>query len=50
VPYGLNGMGERGQMPGFADNPNTEDAEDGMLTMDMVRAIARYVESLGEGQ
>jgi mono/diheme cytochrome c family protein len=49
VPYGLNGQGERGQMPGFGDNPNTEEADDGMMTMDMIMAIARYVESLGEG-
>ncbi|MFP5320627.1 MAG: c-type cytochrome [Acidimicrobiia bacterium] len=49
VPYGLNGLSGDGQMPGFADNPNTEDPEDGMLTVDMVQAIARYVESL-EGE
>jgi mono/diheme cytochrome c family protein len=48
VPYGLNGMGEQGQMPGFGDNPNTEEADDGMMTMEMIEAIARYVESLGE--
>jgi len=49
VPYGLNGLSGDGMMPGFADNPNTEeDSEDGMLTLDMVSAIARYVESLGE--
>jgi mono/diheme cytochrome c family protein len=48
-PYGLNGMSAGGMMPGFGTNPNTEESEDGMMTMDMVMAIARYVESLGEG-
>jgi len=50
VPYGLNGLSGDGMMPGFADNPNTEDPEDGMLTREMVTAIARYVESLGEAR
>jgi mono/diheme cytochrome c family protein len=51
VPYGLNGLSGDGMMPGFGDNPNTEDdTEDGMLTLDMVTAIARYVESLGEAE
>ena len=51
VPYGLNGLSGDGMMPGFGDNPNTEeDPEDGMLTLDMVTAIARYVESLEDGQ
>ena len=51
VPYGINGLSGDGMMPGFGDNPNTEeDAEDGMLTLDMVTAIARYVESLEDGQ
>lgn len=49
VPYGLNGMSAGGMMPGFGDNPNTEEPDDGMMSMDMVMAIARYVESLGEG-
>jgi mono/diheme cytochrome c family protein len=48
VPYGLNGMSSGGMMPGFGDNPNTEEADDGMLTMEMIEAIARYVESLEE--
>jgi cytochrome c553 len=48
VPYGLNGLSGDGMMPGFGDNPNTEEADDGMMTMEMVEAIARYVESLGE--
>jgi len=51
APYGLNGLSGDGMMPGFGDNPNTEeDPEDGMLTLDMVTAIARYVESLEDGQ
>jgi len=49
APYGLNGLSGDGMMPGFGDNPNTEEADDGMMTMDMITAIARYVESLGEG-
>ncbi|HEY8546948.1 MAG TPA: c-type cytochrome [Acidimicrobiales bacterium] len=45
-PYGRNGIGS-GKMPSFGDNPNTEEVEgDGMLTPDMVAAIARYVETL----
>jgi cytochrome c553 len=45
-PYGNNGIGS-GNMPGFGDNPNTEDIEgDGMLTQDMIAAIARYEASL----
>ena len=44
--YGTNGIGS-GRMPGFGDNPNTEDAvDDGMMTPEQVAAIARYVESL----
>lgn len=46
--YGHNGLSSRGMMPGFGDNPNTEEAEDGMLTLEMIEAIARYVESLGD--
>ncbi len=48
VPYGQNGLSGDGMMPGFGDNPNTEEVDDGMLTMEMIEAIARYVESLGE--
>ncbi len=48
--YGNNGLSSRGMMPGFGDNPNTEQADDGMLTMDMIMAIARYVDSLGVDQ
>ena len=45
--YGQNGQGKQGQMPGFGDDPETEDdAEDGMLTAEMILSISRYVESL----
>jgi cytochrome c553 len=44
--YGNNGIGS-GKMPGFGDNPNTEDVEnDGMMTQDMLEAIAAYEASL----
>jgi cytochrome c553 len=44
--YGKNGIGS-GKMPGFGDNPNTEDVEDdGMMTPEMIEAIARYEASL----
>ncbi|HEX8805241.1 MAG TPA: c-type cytochrome [Acidimicrobiales bacterium] len=44
--YGNNGIGS-GKMPGFGDNPNTEEVEhDGMLNQDMLAAIARYEASL----
>ncbi|HZA75990.1 MAG TPA: cytochrome c, partial [Acidimicrobiales bacterium] len=44
--YGNNGIG-RGRMPGFGDNPNTENVEnDGMMTQEMLEAIARYEASL----
>ena len=37
-PYGNNGIGS-GRMPGFGDNPNTEEVEgDGMLTPEMIAA------------
>lgn len=46
--YGQNGLSGDGMMPGFGDNPNTEDIpDDGMLTAEMVESIARYVRSLG---
>jgi mono/diheme cytochrome c family protein len=49
-PYGNNGIGS-GKMPGFGDNPNTEETEgDGMLTPDMIAAIARYEASLPNTQ
>ncbi|HEX6167083.1 MAG TPA: cytochrome c [Acidimicrobiales bacterium] len=44
--YGRNGIGS-GRMPGFGDNPNTEEIEgDGMMTPEMLAAIARYEASL----
>ncbi len=44
--YGNNGIGS-GKMPGFGDNPNTENVEgDGMMTPEMIEAIARYEDSL----
>jgi mono/diheme cytochrome c family protein len=44
--YGRNGIGS-GRMPGFGDNPNTPEIEgDGMLTPEMIAAIARYEASL----
>jgi mono/diheme cytochrome c family protein len=44
--YGNNGIGS-GKMPGLGDNPNTEEVEgDGMLTPEMIAAIARYEASL----
>ena len=44
--YGRNGIGS-GKMPGFGDNPNTTDkTDDGMLTPEMIAAIARYEASL----
>src|SRR4029453_8584048 len=43
---GRNGIGS-GRMPGFGDNPNPPDVEgDGMLTPDMIAAIARYEATL----
>ena len=45
-PYGNNGIGS-GRMPGFGDNPNTEEVDgDGMLTSEMLAAIARYEANL----
>jgi len=49
-PYGNNGIGS-GKMPSFGDNPNTEDVEgDGMLTPEMIEAIARYEASLPDSE
>ena len=46
--YGTTGIGT-GRMPGFGDDPNTEEVEgDGMMTPEMIEAIARYEDSLGE--
>ena len=37
----------RGRMPGFGDNPNTEEVEgDGMMSEEMIRAIAGYEANL----
>jgi hypothetical protein len=48
--YGNNGIGS-GKMPSFGDNPNTEEVEgDGMLTPEMIAAIARYEASLPGAQ
>jgi mono/diheme cytochrome c family protein len=45
-PYGNNGIGS-GKMPGFGDNPNTEEVEgDGMMSEEMIRAIAEYEANL----
>ena len=47
MQYGQRGVGS-GRMPGYGDNPNTEDDEgDGMFTEDMVQAVACYEASLG---
>jgi mono/diheme cytochrome c family protein len=47
VLFGQRGMGS-GKMPGFGDNPNTEDVDDdGMFNDGMLRAIACYEASLG---
>jgi cytochrome c553 len=44
--YGTSGIGS-GMMPGFGDDPNTEEVEDdGMLTREMVCAIALYETTL----
>jgi cytochrome c553 len=44
--YGTNGIGS-GRMPAFGDNPNTVEIEgDGMMTPEMVEALARYANDL----
>lgn len=49
IGYGDGGLGT-GRMPGFGDNPNTEDVpEDGMYTHEMVCAVARYAATLQGG-
>lgn len=46
VNYGNGGQGS-GNMPGFGDNPNTEeDTGDGMYSREMVCAVARYASTL----
>ncbi len=47
VLYGQRGQGN-GRMPGFGDNPNTEEEGDGMFTEGMLRAVAEYEAHLGE--
>ena len=47
VLYGQRGQGS-GRMPGFGDNPNTDEPDDGMFTDGMLEAIARYETSLGD--
>lgn len=50
IGYGRTGQGD-GLMPGFGDNPNTENvADDGMLTREMICAIARYESTLHAGE
>jgi mono/diheme cytochrome c family protein len=45
--FGQRGQGT-GRMPGYGDNPNTEDVpNDGMFTEDMLNAVAEYEASLG---
>jgi mono/diheme cytochrome c family protein len=52
--YGQRGQGS-GRMPGFGDDPDDDgdesddDIGDGMFTMDMICAVAKYEASLGEG-
>lgn len=47
VLYGQRGQGN-GRMPGFGDNPNTEEEGDGMFTEGMIQAVAEYEAHLGE--
>lgn len=50
VLYGQRGVGS-GRMPGYGDNPNTEDdPSDGMFNQGMIRAVACYEASLGGGE
>lgn len=44
--YGQRGQGS-GRMPGFGDNPNTPEPDDGMFSDGMLRAVALYEASLG---
>jgi mono/diheme cytochrome c family protein len=47
ILYGQRGVGS-GRMPGYGDNPNTEDdPSDGMFNDGMLRAVALYEASLG---
>lgn len=47
--YGRQGRGS-GMMPGFGDNPNTEAEGDGMMTDEMLCAIAIYESTLEGGE
>jgi mono/diheme cytochrome c family protein len=48
ILYGQRGVGS-GRMPGFGDNPNTEEEPaDGMFNDGMLRAVALYEASLGD--
>lgn len=50
IGFGNSGTGS-GRMPGFLDNPNTEDVpDDGMYTQEMVCAVARYAATLQGSQ
>lgn len=50
IGYGTQGQGS-GRMPSYGDNPNTETvAADGMLTPEMVCAVARYAATLRGGE
>ena len=46
ILYGQRGQGT-GRMPGFGDNPNTDDDDsDGMFTEEMIQAVAVYEANL----
>jgi cytochrome c553 len=45
--YGRNGQGS-GRMPGYCDNPNSDDEGDGMMTEEMVAAIVCYAQTLSD--
>jgi len=47
--YGQRGQGS-GRMPGFGDNPNTPEENDGMFTEDMIKAVACYEATLSGEQ
>jgi mono/diheme cytochrome c family protein len=46
--YGRQGQGS-GRMPGFGDNPNTDAPADGMMTNEMLCAVALYASTLTGG-
>jgi hypothetical protein len=50
IGFGTVGQGT-GRMPGYGDNPNTEDVDnDGMWTPEMICAAAQYVSTLRGGE